>query len=58
MFFISPKTKEIYREKIPTLIKSISLSPSLLMALNLIKVTIIRDIIVKVARVIYGFSKY
>lgn len=47
--FISPKTKEIYREKILILIKSIFLSPSLLIALNLIKVTIIRDIIVKAA---------
>ena len=43
------KIKEIYREKIPTLIKSISSSPSLFMALNLIKVTIIRDIIIKAA---------
>jgi hypothetical protein len=56
--FISPKIKEIYREKILILIESISLLPSLPIALNLIKVTIIRDIIIKAAWVIYGFSKY
>lgn len=56
--FISPKTKEVHREKIPTSIGSISSSPSLPMTSNLTKVTTKRDMIVEAARVIYGFSKY
>ena len=47
--FISFKTKKIYKEKIPILIESISLSPSLFIALNLTKVTMTKDMIVKAA---------
>jgi len=56
--FIFFKTKEIHKEKIPTLIKSISLSLSLFMALNLTKFITKRDMIVETAQAIYGFNKY
>jgi len=48
--------EEIHREKIPTLVKSISLSPSLTIGSLFIKVTTVRDIVLKVVQIIYRFS--